>query len=93
MTLCSHCGGRVHEALGITLPERKFRLVQAIKAAGDLGISSAELVDALWLKPVGRATVKSHIHQVNILLAETDFQIVAEGRGPHARWILHRARG
>jgi hypothetical protein len=90
MTLCPHCHGRVHEVLGVTLPTLKFNLVRTIKAAGDCGISSAELVAALWAKPVERATIKSHLGQINDRLAETDFQIVAEGRGKHARWILRR---
>jgi hypothetical protein len=70
------------------MPTLKASLFRAVKAAGDIGISSQELLNAVY--PDGRtprlATIKVHVGQINDLLEETDYRIASIGR----RWVLRR---
>jgi hypothetical protein len=93
MTLCCP---QCHQPFGVTrlgvrFTPLKAELLDRIKAAGDLGVSSDELLD-LWSSPVARDTVKAHVWQINLLLEETNFRIVCDGRGAYARWVLTRAK-
>jgi ATP/maltotriose-dependent transcriptional regulator MalT len=73
------------ERAGVRLTERKAAILDAIKASGDVGLSSQELAYALR---VTKTCVKSHVWQLNAILEETDWHIVADGR----RWCLVRRR-
>jgi hypothetical protein len=82
--VCPACHQPIREMrLGVRLPPVKAAIVDAIKAAGDVGISSSEL-------PFRH--VKSHVCQINDILEETDFRIVASARGASARWHLIKRR-
>jgi hypothetical protein len=72
------------------MPPRKAALFRAIKASGDIGASSVELLNAVYddgHRPRSE-TVKVHVGQINSLLEETDFRIVSIDR----RWILRKRR-
>jgi hypothetical protein len=89
MTHCPHCHQPIQdERLGVRLTPLKAAIVDKIKASGDIGISSSELLHALWQHDaVAVETVKSHIWQVNSVLEETDWRIRSDGR----RWFLVRS--
>jgi hypothetical protein len=73
--------------LGVRLTLLKARIVDRIKAAGDIGVSSEELLFDLWEHgAVAQSTVKAHIWQINELLEETDWFI----RSDCHRWFLSR---
>jgi hypothetical protein len=87
--VCPHCGQAIaHERLGVVLTPLKAAIVDRIKRAGDLGISSEGLVHELYFerKPVGMTTIKAHVWQINELLAGTDWVIESDRR----RWFLRR---
>lgn len=96
MTVCPHCHQHIAvERLGVRLTPTKARIVDAIVAAGDPGISSPELAFDVYRgqgRVRSRHGMKSHVWQINEMLAETDWAIVSEGRGPNARWHLQRRR-
>lgn len=65
----------------------KAQIVDAIKRSGDIGISSEELMYALWERDaVSADTVKAHVWQINSLLEETDWLIRSDRR----RWFLQQ---
>jgi hypothetical protein len=75
--------------LGVLLPPRKTAIFDAIKASGDVGISSSTLRHQVWREQHrSRHNVKVHVSQLNVLIAQTGYRIVAEGRGPHSLWFL-----
>jgi hypothetical protein len=75
--------------LGVALPPRKTAIFDAIKAAGDVGISSSSLRVLVWREQKRcRHNVKVHIAQLNVMIANTGHHIIAEGRGPHSLWFL-----
>lgn len=71
------------------MPPLKADLASAIGKSGTIGITSQELWQE-FLAPRGAAVscIKSHINQINDLLIETDLEIVADGRGKNARWVV-----
>lgn len=89
MAVCQHCGQQIaNERLGVTLTPLKAAIVDRIKRAGDIGVSSEGLVQDLYWdrKPIGKITIKSHVWQINELLAATDWVIASDRR----RWFLRR---
>jgi hypothetical protein len=91
MTVCPHCHQQIaHERLGVRLTPLKAAIVDRIKRAGDVGISSEGLVHDLYFdrKPVSMTTLKAHVFQINELLAATDWVIASDRR----RWFLRRRR-
>jgi hypothetical protein len=77
---------------GVRLPALKAAIVDQIKAAGDLGITSAEVINSDLYRDrraVGPATIKAHVEQINDLLHATDWRITSD----HRRWHLVRIRG
>lgn len=91
---CPHCHQPIASArLGVRMPPLKARYVDAIRAAGDIGISSIELRHALYPERTpSLITVRAHIHQINELLAGTDYQIACDRGGKPAQWLLVRRR-
>jgi DNA-binding winged helix-turn-helix (wHTH) protein len=83
--------------LGIYLPSLKAAILDAVKAAGDVGIGRDELLNSVYQgrKQPSPLTLKAHINQLNDRLAETEFTIKADGRRFHggARYYLLRERG
>jgi hypothetical protein len=74
--------------LGVRLPPLKAAIVDKIRAAGDIGITSAELVADVYFdrRAVSAATVKAHVFQINDQLVSTDWRIRSDRR----RWFLCR---
>jgi hypothetical protein len=65
----------------------KAEIIDKIKAAGDVGASSAELAASDLYRdrrPVRPKTIGVHIFQLNELLCCTSFRIRSDG----GRWIL-----
>lgn len=91
MAVCPHCHQPIaHERLGVSLTPLKARILDRIKRAGDLGISSEAVVHDLYFdrKPVSTLTVKAHVWQINSELEATDWVIASDRR----RWFLRRRR-
>jgi hypothetical protein len=85
---CPTCGAPTDICAGIRLPTQKAIIFRSIQAAGDIGISSVELLDTAYSgrrrpKPT---TIKSHVNQLNDMLVETSFRIVSISK----RWVLRR---
>jgi hypothetical protein len=82
------------ERLGVRLTPLKARIVDAIKAAGDIGISSQELRFDLYRDyetPRSKHIIRNHVYQINGMLEAGDWLIVADPRkGANARWHLRR---
>ncbi len=75
--------------IGIRMPLLKAELFDSIKMAGEIGISTQELLTMHYQsKKVHADTIKSHVHQINDLLVETDYQIYSDQVRPHPRWYL-----
>jgi hypothetical protein len=89
--LCPSCGQSTrYVRFGILLPRVKCEIVDAIKAAGDLGISTKDILHKLYRErqPVLASTIKAHVWQINEKLAETKYSIISDRR----RWFLHKGR-
>jgi hypothetical protein len=75
---CSHCGQAIPETrFGVRLSPLKARIVDTISRCGPDGIDADTL---FWLifyerKVTSRLTLKSHVNQINDLLAHTDYRI------------------
>jgi hypothetical protein len=98
---CPHCHQVLHhERLGVRLTPLKARILDMIKAAGDLGIAREELMHALARErgvAISKYTLKAHIWQINDLLEETNFVIAyeprdSEPRASYGRWAHIRPR-
>jgi hypothetical protein len=91
--VCQACGQPLRERrLGVVLTPFKASLLDLIRRAGDLGISSDELRRELYRdhpKPPSKFTIKAHVWQINELLAGTDWVIESDRR----RWFLRRKQG
>jgi hypothetical protein len=88
---CPHCHQPYSQArLGVRLPQLKAEIVDRIRTAGDIGVSSAEIIADLYRerRPVHSATVRNHVHQINDLLSSTNWCITSDRR----RWFLSRRR-
>lgn len=94
MTTCPRCRQPIrYERFGIYLPALKSRIVDAIAAAGDLGISADELISTIW--GVDRSNtncVKSHVQQINEVLYGTGVRITW-GRNGRRRGLYYLTRG
>jgi DNA-binding CsgD family transcriptional regulator len=70
---CPHCHQPMRGTrLGVYLSPRRAEIFDMIRAAGDGGISCDGLAERLR---VSHHTVRSHVLQINDLLAETDWKI------------------
>jgi|SRR5262245_26255982 len=95
VAICSKCHQTISTSrVGVRLTLLKARIFDKIKAAGDLGISSAELHYDIY-RGYGRERASNmmrvHIGQINEVLLETSWRIVADpSSGSFARWHLRR---
>jgi hypothetical protein len=73
---------------GVRLPQLKAAIVDRIKTAGDIGITSEEIIADLYRdrRLVSPTTIKAHVDQINDLLSDTDWRIASD----HRRWFLLR---
>jgi hypothetical protein len=86
---CPTCQQPLYDRrFGVRLPPLKAAIFDAIEAAGELGIKSDEIANAIYegRRRAGLACIKAHVAQINDLLVETDFHIVSDRR----RWFLVR---
>jgi hypothetical protein len=88
MAVCPRCHQSVDDIrLGVRLTPLKAALFDRIKAAGDIGISTTEIIQEVYRdrSPIKETAIKSHVNQINDLLAGTEWRIRSDGR----RWFLH----
>lgn len=88
MTRCPACHRPyTEERVGVRLPPLKAAIFDSIKANSELGITAAELMQEHYRgKPRKVSVIKSHVNQINDVLAETRWRIrVDYGLGP-TRW-------
>jgi hypothetical protein len=73
---------------GVRLPQLKAAIIDRIKTAGDIGVSSDEIIADLYRdrRSVQPTTIKAHIDQINDLLVDTAWRIASD----HRRWFLTR---
>jgi len=88
--VCPHCHQTIGTMrFGVRLPQLKAAIVDRIKAAGDIGVTSAEIIaDDLYRdrRSVRPTTIKAHVDQINDLLINTNWRIASD----HRRWFLAR---
>lgn len=77
--------------VGIWLPAVRAAIFDAIKAAGDIGISSQEII-AVVGRPRAVNTVRVHVFLINDALEETNWRIGSDGAGANRRWFLVKRR-
>jgi hypothetical protein len=94
MTICPKCHRPITiERLGVRMTPLKARIIDAIKCSGDIGVTSEELrfdIYRGYAQLRVQSVVRVHIWQINDLLEETDWHIVARPHGRFARWYLRR---
>jgi hypothetical protein len=96
--VCPYCRQSIRvERCGVPLPLLKAGIFDAIKQAGDVGVTSAEIVAGPLYRERRRAshdTIKAHIWQINELLEETNWVIRSEGNygTSERRWYLRRRK-
>jgi hypothetical protein len=92
--LCPHCRQPlINTRLGVRLSPIKARIFDAVKLAGDAGVSRASLERLLYDHAVSAQTMKAHIAQINELLAHTDWRIRSDFAGRHRSYHLVRKNG
>ena len=88
--LCPYCRQVVRaERCGVLLTLLKAGIFDAIKAGGDIGVTSWEIIHGpayFDREPVGLEAIKAHVWQINEVLI--DHVIVSDRR----RWYLRRRR-
>jgi hypothetical protein len=92
MAACPRCHQSVDDIrLGVRLTPLKASLFDRIKAAGDIGISTTQIIQEVYRDRslIKDTTIKSHVNQINDLLAGTEWRIHSDRR----RWFLHRDEG
>jgi hypothetical protein len=80
----------------VVLSWRKLLIFDAIRDAGEVGLSLAQIRTAVWKRgPVWQhepdvtlPTVQAHIRRLGAILADTGLRIVASGRCYERRWRL-----
>ena len=84
---CDNCGQALPEIrLGVRLTPLKARLFDLVKGGGINGIHSDDLYSRLYPEGGGsRHTLKSHVRQINELIADEGYRI--EGKGSFYRLV------
>lgn len=77
MKTCNSCGQPLPEIrLGVTLTPLKARIFDIVRRSGQGGIERDDLYRMIYPDAeAGRATLKSHIWQINDLLADEGYRI------------------
>ena len=90
-THCPYCRQPIATArVGVRLSALKAGIFDQVKAAGDAGIATAELLNSdLYCdrRLVGPAAIKAHVWQINEMLDGTGWRIASDRR----RWTLKQA--
>lgn len=101
--VCPYCRQVIAvERYGVPLTPLKAGIFDAIRAAGDAGITSTEIIGGQLYcdrRRVSRDTIKAHVWQINALLEQTNWVIKSETEigAPdmhlsERRWHLRRRR-
>ena len=89
---CCPCCGQtlVGMRAGVRMTPLKATIFDLIKAAGEIGVSSQEILDQAFRdrNVAGADIVKGHVFQINGLLEATPFIIVSDRR----RWTIARRK-
>jgi hypothetical protein len=91
VTTCPHCHQLINEIrLGVQMTPLKARIVDQIKAAGDIGVTTTEIISEVYpdRSLINPRTIKAHVNQINDLLVATDWHIRSDRR----RWFLQRGK-
>jgi predicted transcriptional regulator len=80
---------------GVKLTPLKTAIFDAVKRAGDEGITTLSLASTVYegRKCPAYNTVKAHVWQINEILEETNVVITNDHRGNQASWRLERRKG
>lgn len=98
-SVCPCCGQRVLIRLGVRLSPRLADIFDMIERSGLSGVASEVLIGVFYPdRPceAARACLKSNISHLNVMLAETDFEVRASRYEPYRvvrRQIADRDRG
>ena len=85
MKSCPHCGQPLPETrLGVRLTPHKARIFDAVKRARD-GILASDLADVVCTDNQSRKALKSHIWQINDVIADEGYQIKSINR---SYWLV-----
>jgi hypothetical protein len=76
--------------IGVRLPPLKAAILDAVRAAGDLGANAETIMARVYERRrwPQRNAIKAHIWQINELLESTEYNIVCE----QWHWRLERRR-
>jgi hypothetical protein len=88
---CPYCGRPLYmDRIGVRLPPLKAAILDAVRAAGDLGATAETIIARAYERRryPQRNAIKAHIWQINELLEDTEYRIVCE----QWHWRLERRR-
>jgi hypothetical protein len=92
--LCPHCRQPlINTRLGVRLSPIKARIFDAVRRAGDAGVSRESLERLIYDRPVSDKNVKAHVLQINEMLAHTEWSIRSDFAGRHRSYHLVRHNG
>lgn len=95
MTVCPKCGQSIQDLrCGVRLPRNKVRIFDAIRASGEIGITSEGVIRVAYdgeEKPDVTA-IKAHVSQINDLIENANVRIVAQREGRESFWVLIKKR-
>jgi hypothetical protein len=82
MRRCPRCHQDIDERFGVVMSPLKAAILDRIKAAGALGVSTDEIIADCYAarRPVEVHTIKAHVWQINSLLASTEWKIRSDRR-------------
>jgi len=84
---CPQCGQPLNDTrLGVRMSKRKVRIFDLVRHAGANGISTADINGIVYDGKASGDLVRTHILQINDLLAGTEAQI----RSVHRAYVLCR---
>lgn len=89
---CPHCGQPLTSTrLGVQLGPLRARLLDAVRRAGQGGISGADLFDLIFAeRGVKRSALKTNVWVINDLIADSGWRIVStKGTDAHY-WLVRR---
>lgn len=87
---CPHCGAALNRKIGAALPPLKQHILDTIRATGEMGITSRDLMATVYhpsRKQPKIAVIRNHIFQINELLVDTEWKIVTHDR---RHWMMVR---
>lgn len=92
MKHCPHCKQVLRsEWRGLPMSPLKVSILDYIARSGTAGVNCHDVFNHCYDGRKAKIlVVKSHVHQINDMLEETDWTIRCDGRGRFARWFLAR---